>query len=177
MMQRIRKTVDAVIGAVIAGLMGLLVINVAWQVVSRYVLGSPSSYSEELARYGLIWAGLLGAAYASGRGLHLSIDLLPRAAGDRGRAILKMLIDACMLAFALAVMVWGGGRLVWMTIVLGQKSAAMRVPLGVVYLAIPLSGMVMAFYAVCGLLAGSREQDARTAAPGADVSNPAAPRP
>lgn len=150
-MDRARRIIDTIVGVALAGLMGLLVVNVTWQVISRYVLRSPSSYSEELARYGLVWAGLLGAACASGRGMHLAIDLLPRALGGKGTARLRTITALCVLTFALAVMVWGGGRLVWMTLFLGQKSAAMRIPLGWVYMALPVSGGLMAFYAVCEL--------------------------
>ncbi|WP_316931840.1 TRAP transporter small permease [Parabacteroides distasonis] len=47
-----------------------------WQVLSRYILVSPSSVTDELAGYLLIWVGLLGAAYVSGKNEHLAIDLL-----------------------------------------------------------------------------------------------------
>jgi hypothetical protein len=55
--------------------MAVSVLNVLWQVFTRFVIRHPSSYTEELARYLLVWVGLLGAAYASGHKLHLAIDL------------------------------------------------------------------------------------------------------
>ncbi|NIX00358.1 MAG: TRAP transporter small permease subunit, partial [Phycisphaerae bacterium] len=54
--------------------MGVLVIDVTWQVITRFVLKNPSSWTEELATYLLIWVGLLGAAVALHRGAHLGID-------------------------------------------------------------------------------------------------------
>lgn len=57
-------------------LMSVLVIDVLWQVFSRYMLSSPSSFTDELAGFLLIWVGVLGAAYVSGRKEHLAIDIL-----------------------------------------------------------------------------------------------------
>jgi TRAP-type C4-dicarboxylate transport system permease small subunit len=53
----------------------MMVLNVAWQVLTRFVLQNPSSYTEELARYLLIWLGLLGAGYCVGQRSHLAIDI------------------------------------------------------------------------------------------------------
>ena len=47
---------------ILATLMGLLVIDVIWQVSTRFILNNPSSFTDELARFLLIWLGLLGAA-------------------------------------------------------------------------------------------------------------------
>lgn len=135
--------------------MAAAVINVVWQVASRYAIGRPSSFTEELARYLLIWIGLLGAAYATGQGAHLSIDLLPRALKGFSRRSVERCIAACVMLFALGVMVAGGSQLVWMTFYLEQKSAAMRLPLGYVYLAIPLSGLFMAFFAAVHFMRGA----------------------
>jgi TRAP-type C4-dicarboxylate transport system permease small subunit len=133
--------------------MGAAVLNVVWQVFSRHGLAAPSSFTEELARMLLMWMGLLGAAYASGRGMHLAIDLLPRSLEGAARVRLERWICLAILGFALGAMVWGGSRLVWMTFRLEQLTAAMRIPLGYVYLALPISGLLMSFYAWADLTA------------------------
>lgn len=74
-MLRIRKKIDVVLKWTLIALMAFSVLNVLWQVFTRFVLHHPASYTEELARYLLIWIGLLGAAYAAGNKLHLAIDL------------------------------------------------------------------------------------------------------
>ena len=71
-----RRGLDLVVGAVSCTLLSLLVVVLVWQVVSRYALNAPSTSSEEILRYGVIWMSLLGAAYASGRGSHMTVDLL-----------------------------------------------------------------------------------------------------
>ena len=57
-------------------LLGILVIDVLWQVFSRYILTSPSSFTDEIAGFLLIWVGLLGAAFVAGKNEHLAIDLI-----------------------------------------------------------------------------------------------------
>ncbi|HRS91659.1 MAG TPA: TRAP transporter small permease subunit, partial [Candidatus Marinimicrobia bacterium] len=74
-MLKIRKILDNILKWVVVVLMAISVFNVLWQVFTRFILHHPSSYTEELARYLLIWVGLLGAAYAAGNKMHLAIDL------------------------------------------------------------------------------------------------------
>jgi TRAP-type C4-dicarboxylate transport system permease small subunit len=110
--------------------------------------------TEELARYLLIWISLLGAAYAVGRRLHPAIDLLAGAVSDSTRKRQWELVHGTTLVFAVAVMVVGGLRLVTLTLSLGQTSAAMGIPLGYVYLALPVSGAVISWYAIRALWRG-----------------------
>ncbi|MEY4939002.1 MAG: hypothetical protein RIQ93_737 [Verrucomicrobiota bacterium] len=147
-----RTTIDRGLGAVIALLLAAMVLNVLWQVFTRFVLRAPSSYTEEAARYLMIWLGLLGSAYAAGQKAHLALDLLTaKLSGGRKRAS-EICINAVMLLFALTVMVGGGGRLVWIQLSLGQQSAALQWKLGYVYLAVPLAGALIGFYSVAGLI-------------------------
>ena len=146
-MLAIKATVDRVLSWMLVLLMSLLVIDVLWQVFSRYVLNDPSSSTEELARFLLIWVGLLGASYAAGQRMHLAVDLLPEKVQGRRKSYLTIFITGCTIVFALAVMVYGGARLVAITLFLGQTAAALQMPLGYVYLILPLSGLLIAFYA------------------------------
>ncbi len=151
-MDQIRRIVDSVLAWLLIVLMFVAVVNVLWQVFTRWVLNDPSSYTEELARYLLIWIGLLGAGYAAGKKMHLAIDLLPNKLVGARRNALEILIDGLILAFAILVMVIGGYRLMSLTLFMGQQSAALGIQLGWVYSVIPLSGAVIAFYAVMAIL-------------------------
>jgi len=142
-----RAAVDRAVGALLVVLMAASVVNVLWQVFSRYALESPSSYTDELARYLLVWVGLLGSAYAAGQRLHVAVDLLPGRAG-RLRAASTLLAHGVVALFSLAVLVVGGGGLVRLAAELGQRSAALGVPLAWVYLAAPLAGVLVVFYAL-----------------------------
>lgn len=148
-----RKLVDKCLERLLMGLMALLVVDVLWQVLSRYVLASPSSFTDELAGFLLIWVGLLGAAYVTGQEGHLAIDLLVRkvdAAWQRRLRALSLLVIAL---FALAVMIVGGSWLVYTRFYLGVTSASLQVNLGYVYLVLPLSGLLTAYYAIDSLYA------------------------
>lgn len=161
--RKVKKAVDRGLGWALVGLMGAAVVNVLWQVFTRFVLSEPSAFTDELARYLLIWVGLLGAAYAAGQRMHLAIDLLPGRLEGRAGHALSLFIEACVFLFALAVMVVGGFRLVGLTLFLGQTSAALRLPLGYVYLVLPLSGLLIMFYA--GVYLAERLRLLRGAAP------------
>jgi len=151
-MKTLRLALDRLLGSVICVLMAAMVLNVLWQVFTRFVLRHPSSFTEELARYMMIWVGLLGSAYAAGKKSHLALDLITaRLHGARKRTS-ELIIHSSVLLFSLAVLVAGGGRLVYIQLSLGQQSAALQVKLGYVYLAVPLAGVFIVFYSVMALL-------------------------
>ena len=155
------KTLRPVIDSVICVLMAAMVLNVLWQVFTRFVLRHPSSFTEELARYMMIWVGLLGSAYAAGKKSHLALDLITaHLHGARKRAS-ELFAHAVVLLFALTVLVGGGGRLVYIQLSLGQQSAALQMKLGYVYLAVPLAGLFIVFYSVLALFDAARG-DTRT---------------
>jgi TRAP-type C4-dicarboxylate transport system permease small subunit len=141
-----KSKLDRFISTMLVALMALMVINVTWQVVSRYVFQDPSSFTDELARYMLIWLGMLGSAYVAGKKEHLAIDILLTSLSSRNQMKLMVFIDACVLVFALTIMLIGGSNLVYITFILGQKSAALQIPLAYVYGIIPFSGLLVIYY-------------------------------
>src|SRR5690625_5834068 len=78
MIDRLMQVLDKALGYFLAFLMAAMVIDVSWQVITRFVLGEPSAYTEELARFLLIWIGILGAAYSFRKRAHLGLDLFVR---------------------------------------------------------------------------------------------------
>lgn len=155
-----QSVAERALGWLLVVLMAASVLNVLWQVFTRFALSDPSPYTEELARYLLIWIGLLGAAYATGQRMHLAIDLLPARLSGASRRVLAVLIELCILSFALGILTTGGLRLVLLTLRLGQTSAALGIPLGWVYLALPVSGVLIAGFALRDLVALGRRGDA-----------------
>ena len=149
--EKIRGSIDKFLYTVLAALMGVMVINVLWQVASRYILNSPSSYTDELARFLLIWVGLLGASYVSGQKLHLAIDILPSKLHGKKERNLSIFINIIVSLFAFFVMVWGGIKLVYITLVLEQSSPALNVQLGYIYTVLPLSGLLIIYYSIDNL--------------------------
>jgi TRAP-type C4-dicarboxylate transport system permease small subunit len=149
---KIRRTIDNILAHLLVLIMAVMVLNVLWQVFSRYFMGSPSSFTDELARYLMIWIGILGAAYVAGKNMHVAIDVLPSRLSDSAQHKLKQLVRACIIIFCLLAMVIGGSRLVYITYVLDQFSPALNVPLAVVYAVIPLSGLLIIYYKISDML-------------------------
>jgi TRAP-type C4-dicarboxylate transport system permease small subunit len=143
-----RTKIDALLGKALVLIMAIMVINVLWQVFTRYVTGSPSSFTDELARYLMIWIGVLGAAYVSGKNLHVAIDILPKRANRKTQIRLKMVVTLLVILFVFFAFVIGGSRLVYISYVLGQQSPALQLPLAVVYIIIPISGLLIMYYKI-----------------------------
>lgn len=143
---KLKQGLDQFLRVSIALLMGVMVLNVTWQVFSRYVLGDPSSFTDELARYSMIWLGLLGAAYVSGKNGHLAIDVFTAQLHGKKLRNLQLFIHGMVIFFSLAVLIWGGGNLVFISQLLQQKSATLQVPLSWIYGVVPVSGLLVVFY-------------------------------
>jgi len=152
MMERIAKKMTKGLEVILVILMSVLVVDVLWQVFSRYLLSSPSSFTDELAGFLLIWVGVLGAAYVAGRQEHLAIDILLQKSSPARQKKLLYLIHGLIFLFALTVMLVGGVVLMYTRFVLEVKSAALQLPLGYVYIVMPLSGLIIMFYEVLHIL-------------------------
>ena len=147
-----REKLDKVLEWILIVLMSLMTLDVLWGVFTRYVMGSQASWSEELARYLLIWIGILGAAYASGKHLHLAIDLFPESLAPAKKRRLMVIINLLVIFFVIAAMVIGGSRLVYVVTYLGQESAALKWPLGAVYSVMPISGVIIVYHKICDII-------------------------
>lgn len=148
----VRKKVDKILSYLLIAIMSVMVLNVLWQVFTRFVIGTPSSFTDELARYLMIWVGILGAAYAAGKDMHIAINVLTQKFNKETQQKLATIVKLMVILFALTAMVIGGSRLVYVTYVLNQLSPALQIPLAYVYLVIPLSGLVIIYYKIMDIL-------------------------
>ncbi len=151
-MKKFQQRLNKALEAFLVVLLSVLVIDVLWQVISRYLLSSPSSFTDELAGYLLIWVGVLGAAYVAGRKEHLAIDILIQRSPPRRQRRLLYIIHSLIFLFALSVMVIGGIILMYTRFILQVKSAALQLPLGYVYIILPISGLIIMYYEVLHMI-------------------------
>ncbi len=147
-MKKMVDLVDKGLSGFLVILMIMMVLDVSWQVFTRYVLQQPSSFTEELATFLMIWIGLLGGAYALRQKAHLGIDILVQKLSGKKRLYWDWLIYGSVILFSCLVLIWGGIRLVFVTFYLNQTSAALRIPMGAIYLVLPLTGVLLIFYSV-----------------------------
>jgi len=148
----IKRALDRSLEFLVTAVAAVLVLDVLWQVFTRFILKSPSKWTEELAVFMLIWISLLGAAVALNRGAHLGIDYFVGKLSAKKRLYTEIFAFLCVSMFSLTVMVFGGIELVINTLRLGQVSPALGIKMGYVYFAVPISGFFLVFYAVIGLV-------------------------
>lgn len=121
----------------LAGMLLALVVILAVQVFARYALGSPLVWSEELARYLLIWSTFIGVSLAVREGRNISVDLLPMILGAGTiRAFAVISLVGSMIFFAL--MVWYSIPLTLRILNIGQLSPGLGIQMWTVYAAVPV---------------------------------------
>jgi TRAP-type C4-dicarboxylate transport system permease small subunit len=147
-MTELRRHIDRFLALVVVSIMAILVVTVLWQVTSRYLFPQPSPWTEEMSRFLLIWVTMLGAAYLTGQHGHIAIDLVSSRLSPDGARRLETFIRAVILAFAAVAFCIGGMNLIYITLSLGQSSAVLGIPLGYVYMVIPMSGFLIVFYTI-----------------------------
>lgn len=145
--RRLEHGLDIALGAMVA----VMVLAVFYQVFGRYVIGRAPAWSEELARFLLLWLVLLGAAAALRTGGHISVTALYDDAPPARRAGLLWLRDL-VLAAILVLVAWQG----WLFAELNatQASPAFEIPMSVPYAALPVGAALTLVQLVLARLAG-----------------------
>jgi TRAP-type C4-dicarboxylate transport system permease small subunit len=149
-METLKKYVDKILLFVTATLFLVLVAITAWQVVARYILDNPSTVTEEFVRYGLIWLSMLAASYVVGKRSHIAFTIISDRFKGSKKLGLELFIQAIFLVFSLAIMLYGGGKAVSLT--MAQISPALGLPMGIVYLSLPVSGVLITFYSIFNIV-------------------------
>jgi|SRR5690554_5508799 len=158
-MKQLTAKIEKILSAFLGLLMALMVLDVTWQVATRFILNEPSSYTEELARFLLVWIGLLGAAYAYRKKAHLGLDILSQKLEGQAKRKLDIFISLVCILFSCLIMIYGGTKLMLLTLDLEQTSAALQVKIGYLYSVIPLSGLLIVLFSIDRILNGDPEPD------------------
>lgn len=140
-------------GVIGIGLMLAILVVMALGVFFRYVLNDSLTWSEELARYGLVYATFLGCATAVRRRTHIRVTLLEEMLPPAWAHRLRVVQDLCTLVFLVSVVVLA----VEILTALGQaRSAAMQLPMRYVYAAIVI-GFALASLRLVQILVARRK--------------------
>lgn len=124
----------------------LLVCDVVWGVFTRYVMGEQAMWSEELARFLLVWVSLIGGALAFGTKSHLGVDYFVEKFEPSVRKKMAVFSHLVVLFFAGSIFIYGGGRVVYDALILEQMTPALGWKMGYVYMALPIAGCFMALF-------------------------------
>ncbi len=129
------------------------------QVVFRYALNQPSPWTEEAARYLFIWIALLGAAFGVLQNSHFGFDMIVRKMPAAVQRLERWFVPACMSILVFVLIVHGFRML---RIVSFQVTPALQMPMRYVYVALPVSGILMGFHLMCKFLqAGQQSENVR----------------
>ncbi|KAB8131048.1 TRAP transporter small permease [Gracilibacillus oryzae] len=146
---KIKTGLDRIILSVASILLLILVLGAIWQVVSRYVLGSPSTFTNELLGFLLIWTSLLGASYAFGSNQHLALTFATNKLNKKGQLATTIFVDLIIVLFAVVFLIIGGIDAVNITSV--QTTPILGISKGLVYSIIPISGFIIIIYKLLGI--------------------------
>jgi len=136
-----------------------MAVDVFIEVIFRYLLHLPLFWTEEFARYCLVWSSLLAAGIGLKRGQHIAVTFVAERFPKRIRTMAG-LGGEIFVAALLAVILWGGIYLV--TLTRHQLSPAMRLPMSLPYMAIPTGSAVMLFHVLTSIYRRSREMFGRS---------------
>ena len=149
-LNNIRKVINTVIKIACILLFGFMVIIGTYQILVRYIFNNPSTISEELLTYSFTWMSLFAAAYVFGKREHMRMGFLADKLNKKKLTILNAIIEIITIAFALIVMVYGGISITSLSMT--QKTASLGIPMGYVYIVIPITGVVIAVYGVLNVI-------------------------
>lgn len=145
-MNYLKKGLDKVLAVLCIVLFAFLVLLVTWQVITRFIFNDPSVFSEELAKYCFVWLVLFGSAYAFGENGHMSIEFIKDKFPAKFKMAVEVFIELVIIFFAALILVKGGyavTELAWT-----QLSASLKIPVGYLYAAMPISGVCIIFYCI-----------------------------
>ena len=146
----IRKGINLVLSFASALIFAAMVIIGTYQIVTRFVFNSPSTVSEELLTYSFTWMALLATAYVFGKQDHMRMAFLADKFSDKAQKALSIAAEVLIMLLAGAVMVYGGVTIVQLTMT--QSTASLGIPMGVVYIILPVSGILIVFYSILNIV-------------------------
>ena len=149
-MTRFWAVVDRTIEmAIFVIFLGIVIVG-TMQVCNRFFLNLSLSWSEELQRYGQIWIVFLGIPVAYRHCAHIGMETLTDLLSERGRALFFAIVDLLWIVLAVALII---GTVELSHFLQLQKSPGMRLPMHLVYAAIPIGSGYMIIVALRRLFA------------------------
>lgn len=143
----ISRSIDRLVAVICVCTIYIILMLLMTQVVMRYFLGSPPSWTEELAIMLFTWIVLLFASVGIKNNFHVALDTIP----DRMKK-LKLWSDitvSLLIAGFSIVMIYSGYS--YLVETLTQKTAALQIPIAFLYASVPVSGSIIFFHCISRL--------------------------
>ena len=129
---KVKNVMNKILSAASVVLLVFMTSLVLWQVFTRYVLGKPAAFTEELVKYSLMWTAFIGAAYAFFTRDHMSLTIIKDKLTGNKRKILLLVIDVLILLLAVFKLAMSARA---------EYSALLGIPRTLVYAVSPVSGI------------------------------------
>ncbi len=149
-MSGLRKVLTGLLNILAGGSFLVMVALTCWQVFTRYVLGSPSSWSEELVSYMFAWMSLLGASIVTSERGHMNIPILVERVSPAAQKLLLCLGEVTAFLFSAVILTYGGIQIT--NLAMGQMTSSLGVPIGIFYIVLPLCGLLNMVYTALNII-------------------------
>ncbi|WP_447554453.1 TRAP transporter small permease [Vreelandella sp. EE22] len=147
-LRAIERGLDGALKPIVFLGMAALIGVITLQIVSR-VFFTAVGWTEEVARFLLIWITFLAGTLAFQRGHHIAVTFAVDALPVKLRQGARFVAVLAVIAFMITLIVIGQR---YMQVQSFQKSASLRIPMSYVYAVMPISAAIMAWYALVDLL-------------------------
>ena len=141
----IQRGLNGLVRWIIIVLMLVMTVTVSLQIVFRYVFNVPLAWSEEMARFAFVWVSFFGASALMRVREHINVSVFVDRFPLRLRTVAVFLANICALICVYFFLV---GGIALTTNEWRQLAPAMEIPMGWVYLVIPISTGLMAIWIV-----------------------------
>ncbi|MFP7335208.1 TRAP transporter small permease [Shouchella clausii] len=153
---RIIDGVNNGVKSIVSVMLAVLAVLVVLQVTTRFVINVPLAWTEEIARYLMIYIVFLGSGLAMRHNQHIAIDFLLDVIPHKNKARLQTIILSISAVFCL-LLAYYGAQLTFM--VIGQSTPTLQYSMAWAYAAIPLGALLMLLNTVALLLNPKKVED------------------
>lgn len=159
-MKSLRNILNMILNILAGGSFLIMTVLTCWQVFTRYVLGNPSTWSEELVGYLFAWMSLFGACLVTGERGHMNIPIIVDMAAPGLKKMLLCLGEVIAFLFSMVILVYGGMQIT--SLAMGQMTSSLGVAVGVFYVVMPICGVVNMIYTILNIveILGKKEEAA-----------------
>lgn len=148
--QLTRTVLNRILSVICAALMGMMTLLVTYQVVMRYVLNNPSTWSEDTLTYSFVWMSLLGAALVFGERDHMNLSLLTDKLKGKPKYVLEIATELVIAGICYVILLKGG--MTFMNIGKLQVSPTLHINLHYIYCIMPVTGVLVILYNLINII-------------------------
>lgn len=153
-MKTLRTYINKALHVLAGGSLIAMVLLTCWQVITRYLLNNPSTWSEELVGYLFAWSTMFGAAVVSGERGHMNIPILIDRMGPTAKKGFHIFSEVIAFLFSATILVFGGVQIT--DLAMGQMTSSLGVAVGVFYVVLPVCGALIVIYSILNIIGIAR---------------------